>query len=299
MKLPIDLRAILSRLRATSAKRGAPPDATATARRMVVRRMDFAFDSESVPRHWLGDNMVATALANSLNLIFPAGERFFVRSVHHYMDQLEPQLRQRVREFFGQEGQHARSHERLFATLEAHGFDIEAFLQPYQRLAYERIEPRTSPKLRLAVTAALEHFTATFAEHALRTRLIERLAPPVMQELLLWHAAEEIEHKDVAFDVLQQIDDSYGLRIAGLMVATAVLAGFWVYGAVILLGQDPEFEPRRAVREYLEMLRNPQAGPKRMIGPFLSYLRPGFHPSDIANEELAVAYLEEIGRRAA
>ena len=57
-------------------------------------------------------------------------------------------------------------------------------------------------------------------------------ADPAMQQLLAWHAAEEIEHKAVAFDVLQQIDPSYALRIAGLVYATVMLGGFWLWGAI-------------------------------------------------------------------
>src|SRR6185436_14245080 len=73
-----------------------------------------------VPRYWFGDNVVATHIANGVNLLFPAGERFFVRSVNHYLGQIEdPLLREQIKGFFGQEGRHAREHERFFAALEA------------------------------------------------------------------------------------------------------------------------------------------------------------------------------------
>ena len=42
-----------------------------------------------IPRHWFGGNALATHLVNGVNLLFPAGERFFVRSVRHYLDKLE------------------------------------------------------------------------------------------------------------------------------------------------------------------------------------------------------------------
>ena len=59
-----------------------------------------------------------------------------------------------------------------------------------------------------------------------------------MQKLLAWHAAEEIEHKAVAFDVLQQVDPSYALRIAGLAHATILLSSFWVWSAMMLFRQE-------------------------------------------------------------
>ena len=65
--------------------------------------MNFEFSPAAIPRHWLADSMLSTALANSLNLIFPAGERFFIRSVKHYENELPEALQKRVKTFYGQE----------------------------------------------------------------------------------------------------------------------------------------------------------------------------------------------------
>src|SRR5262245_60695687 len=65
----------------------------------VPRRMDFPFD-ESIPRHWFAGNPVATHVINGLNLLFPAGERFFVRSVRHYVTRVyNPELREQIKGF--------------------------------------------------------------------------------------------------------------------------------------------------------------------------------------------------------
>ncbi len=118
-----------------------------------------------------------------------------------------------------------------------------------------------------------------------------------MAELLKWHAAEEIEHKDVAFDVLQAVDDSYALRVAGLLVAVAALWGFWTFITIELLRQDPEFEWGRFAREWLVRGVEGRGPTVTMPLAFLQYLAPDFHPSKIANDELALAYLDAIGRR--
>jgi hypothetical protein len=296
MRLSNHARELFDRLRHTGSTTLA--EAPDSGREPIVRRMDFPFDLDSVPRHWLGGSMVATALANALNLVFPDGERFFIRSVNHYITQIDdPRLRDRIKKFYGQEGQHAREHERLFQVLREQGFDIDAFLIPYRKLAYGVIAPNVPAKLRLSVTAALEHFTASFAEFALEDQLLREYAPAVMADLLLWHAAEEIEHKDVAYEVLQRVDDSYALRVAGLVVATIVLLGFWAQGIAVLLRQEPEFEWRAAVREYMQ-IRSRHAGlTSRMPKAFLQYLHPDFHPAKVDNDELALAYLQSIGRR--
>ncbi len=163
MKLSTQAQELFARLRSRAS---AEPSRSATAREPIVRRMDFPFSAAEIPRHWLGGSMVGTALANGLNLLFPDGERFFVRSVNHYLPDIEdPALRDRVKRFFGQEGQHAREHERLYEVLRAHGYDIDPILARYRHAAYEVLAPNVPAKLRLSVTAALEHFTASFAEH--------------------------------------------------------------------------------------------------------------------------------------
>jgi predicted metal-dependent hydrolase len=293
MKLSHQAQELFSRLRS----RASADESGSSPRDPVVRRMDFPFAEAGVPRHWLGNSMVGTALANGLNLVFPDGERFFVRSVNHFLPEIDdPELRERVKRFYGQEGQHAREHERFFEIMREQGFEIDSLLARYRHYAYEVLAPRIPPKLRLSITAALEHFTASFAVHALTSGMLEENAPPVMVALLKWHAAEEIEHKDVAYDVLMQVDDSYALRVAGLVAAVVALWGFWAYISIDLLRQEPEFELGKAAREWVGFVVTGTGPGMTMPLAFLSYLAPNFHPSHIANDELAREYLESIGR---
>lgn len=260
------------------------------------RRMGFPFADEDIPRHWFGANAVATHIANGLNLLFPLGERFFVRSVRHYQGEIDdPVLRQHVRGFFGQEGRHAHEHERFFEILRAQGYDVDTFLETYERIAYQLIERRLlTPPLRLATTAACEHFTAIMAENAFDDELLET-AHPVMRELLLWHAAEEIEHKSVAFDVLQRFHPSYALRMAGLAIATITLASFWVMAVRDLLRQDG-IDGREARRELARLRRDKPIGKRVFLRGIREYMRRDFHPWDNDNWARARSYLASVGR---
>lgn len=294
MSIALDARRLFARLRGPANE----PERSRSAL-PIVRKMafDFAGSQPAIPRHWLGGSVFGTHVANGLNLVFPAGERFFVRSVHHYLDQIEdPALRERVRRFYGQEGQHAKEHERFFAILREQGLDIDSFLRVYQKIGYELLEPRVPPELRLSITVALEHYTAVFAEHALRNDFLARNAPPVVSELLLWHACEEIEHKDVAFDVLAAVNPDYALRIAGLVAATGLLIGFWTYSTLTLLRQEPELSLARLAHEGQQAVAARQLGGQKMASAFLTYLAPDFHPSQMANDQLARDYLARIGR---
>lgn len=241
-----------------------------------------------VPKRWFAGSAAATQVANGVNLLFPAGERFFVRSVRHYLDQLDDeQLVAQVRGFFGQEGRHAQAHERFFDTLREQGYDVDAILKPYEELAYGRIEKATSPALRLAVTVALEHFTAILAEDGLVSGELKG-AHPVMRNLLEWHALEELEHKAVAFDVLRAVHPSYALRVTGMAVASIVLGGFWIQATRALLAQDG-MTLRDAARELGALRKAAEREGFHVSKPIFSrvflrgireYLRPSFHPND-------------------
>jgi predicted metal-dependent hydrolase len=265
---------------------------------ILPRKAHLPF-SPALPRYWMGGSRPLTHLVNGLNLLFPKGERFFIRSVRAFMDEARdnPALYEQLRGFMAQEVRHGIEHERFFEILQAQGFDLAPFLDRYERLAYHRIEPAASPRLRLATTAALEHFTAIFGDFALATGLPE--AHPELRDLLLWHAAEEIEHKCVAFDLLQIVDDRYALRAQGLAVAILVLAGFWTLATLELAEQDrrlppptrsddPTPEPPSAVARRLWR----QGVPQRLTRGFLDYLRPDFHPSQHDNLDAARRWLE-------
>jgi predicted metal-dependent hydrolase len=262
-----------------------------------ARKLPLDPGHDAIPRHWFAGSAVASHVANGVSLLFPAGERFFVRSVHHYLDVIaDDALRADVRGFFGQEGSHARAHERDFERLRGQGYQIDAFLAAYQRFSFDFLEQRCPPALNLAATAAAEHFTAIMAEGALERDVLAR-AHPEMRKLLLWHAAEEIEHKHVAFDVLRAVNPSYPLRLAGLALATVNLAAWWLVATAMLLRQDG-VSPLAARRE-LERLRAQTAEEpvfRRVFARGIrEYARRDFHPRDNDNYELAARYLRTAG----
>ncbi len=261
---------------------------------MTIQPRAPRFSFTEVPRRWFGGSSVGTHVINSVNLLFPAGERFFVRSVHHYLGQItDPKLCADVQGFFGQEGRHAQAHERYFEALEAQGYRFRTFLSIYEKLTYNLLETRISPALRLSITVALEHYTAILAENALRMHFLD-FAHPSLRSLLKWHAAEEIEHRAVAFDVLQAVAPSYALRMRGMAVATLALVGFWVAGAVVLLAQEGA-DWSRGDPQLVLLRRGHSIGRNVFWRGIKEYLRRDFHPSKHALDDLAAAYLADAG----
>jgi hypothetical protein len=259
---------------------------------IVPRKPDFPFEDAEIPRHWYSGNAVATHLANALNLVFPAGERFFIRSVKHYLPRIrDPKLAADARAFFAQEAMHGREHERFFAVLRAQGYQIDGFLRGYERVAYgllERVCPRA---LNLSCTVALEHLTATLAEAALGSDLLDQ-AHPTMAELLRWHAAEEIEHKAVAFDVLREVAPGRALRVAGLVCAVAGLVVAATIATVLLVRQDRSVTRAQVRRDWATIRgRDDQIGIGFLARAIREYVRRDFHPWHNDNRALAEGFL--------
>lgn len=264
----------------------------------VIRRPEIDFSG--LRRDWFGGNLLISLRADAMHMLFPSGERFFVRSVLHFRDQLDdPELVARVRAFAGQEAMHGKLHEAAFEVLDEQGFEYRSALERFEHLAWDVLEqlPLATPSLRLSVTAALEHLTAAYASRALVDGRIESMDKP-MADLLRWHSAEEIEHRDVAFDVFQSVDGRYWVRAAGMVIALAGLFVFWGRLFRHLAAQAEELTPERRRRERAEL--NQRGWNERFLVPLvLRYFKPGFHPSQEDLDGLAHEALAALGMTAA
>jgi predicted metal-dependent hydrolase len=245
-----------------------------------IRRMDFDF-GDDIPRWWFAGDRELTRSADAMHLLFPEGERFFIRSVKHYLRDIDdPQLKARVKGFIGQEVMHGREHEAAFALLERDGVEFRSFLDGTVAAHFRRLEARLSPLDRLAATCALEHLTATLGANAFDDPLIPR-AHPTMRALMQWHAVEEVEHKSVAFDVYRAVGGGYLRRVVAMVAAFSFFMVLWQRGTRHLLEGDGGCS-RADIRGLRRRVRAAGGDIVPLIRrAAVAYLRPGFHPDDV------------------
>ena len=259
----------------------------------TIRQPAFPFATADIPAHWFDGDRVLTRSADAMHLLFPSGERFFMRSVRPFVSKLDdPHLKARVRGFLGQEAMHGREHERAFELLARDGIEYQSFLEWSEGAGVRRIERWFSPLTCLAVTCALEHLTASMGARAFSDPRVQR-AHPVMRQLMLWHAAEEVEHKSVAFDVYRAVGGGYFRRIAGMVLGYALFMWTWSRAMQHLLAQDGGW--RR--QDIQELRKRARAEGVDLIGDLrraaTGYLRPHFHPDDQDDAHLAQSYFAE------
>ena len=211
---------------AASTSTGQTASQTTTPANVQIQPRNRSHDiAEALRGEWLADDVFLTAAFNGMSITFPAGEKFFIDAVRHYRDEItDPELQEHIRGFCGQEGFHRREHQRYNETLcEARGYDLQKLEGKLtKRLNWAR--KNLPPIQNLAITVAIEHFTAVLAELLLSSDSIMNEAEPSMRELWRWHAAEEMEHKSVAFDVFRAVGGSEELRIAVMRRATFFLS---------------------------------------------------------------------------
>lgn len=243
---------------------------------ITVRRPRF--DLSELPRWWVGGSRLGTWFGDAGHVFIPLGEQFFIDAVKEFRDRIDdPDLRREVASFIGQEAVHARAHRAVWGRLRAHGVPVDSYAVLIER-SRELLEPVVPVKLRLATTAALEHYTAAYGRAFLAEDLTAVVSPE-MAGLLAWHGAEELEHRCVAFDVLAEIDDDWRLRMAGLVLGTALLTVVPVAGVVRFAVADARrgriVAPHLPKPALLGMTARFLGGVGREVA---RYVRPGFHP---------------------
>lgn len=261
-----------------------------------VRRIRFAYPEGALRRHYVEGDLIMSHAVAVLSALFPSGEDYFIRSVRNFSDQVtDPVLRAQVKGFVGQEVTHGREHRELNRRLDEMGFPTHRIARNSKGmlLRYERWFP---PIVRLAHTAALEHYTAVLAETLLtKPEAQALLGDNEVRNILLWHALEESEHRAVAFDVFRTVGGSERRRRQGFRMATFGLLAVTVVGTALsmFLTDRASYNPVRLVRSLLRLRHNPflQADVRRRL---MDYRRDGFHPDDHPNDALIERWRVEL-----
>ncbi|QLC24932.1 metal-dependent hydrolase [Parasphingopyxis algicola] len=233
-------------------------------------------------RWWHSDSPEKTIFFDALSIMFPHGERFFMESVRNYAHVVDtPDLRADVRGFLHQEAMHTREHIEYNDRLNRLGYPAARL----ERAAKNRLDfarRRLGPHRQLAITCALEHFTAIIAYELLTNPAHLDGAEPRFKRIWQWHALEESEHRAVAFDVFRHSIGAgfraYLIRIRAMIVITILFNLFlWQHVVALMRTDGIARSPAAWARLFSFLFGRP--GILRRIGrPWAAYFRPRFHP---------------------
>ncbi|MEB3031851.1 metal-dependent hydrolase [[Mycobacterium] nativiensis] len=267
----------------------------------VIAARNVHFDWEGVPLHYLPGEPVATQFFNFMHLVLPEAERVMASTLAESLPYIDDErLHEEVVGFVGQEAMHASSHEGVRDHLERNGVPVQPVIDRMQflldgMLGDHGLTGRAKKEWlneRLAMFAAMEHFTAFIGQWFLDNDRIDDMHP-MMLDLIRWHGAEEVEHRSVVFDAFQYLDGSYARRLRAALFASGMLLALAVATAGYLVRHDPApGKSRHPVANFFRATwRGKLPGLTLFVTELPKYLAPGFHPSTMGSLDAALNYL--------
>lgn len=267
------------------------------------------FDWQNTPIQWIAGDPFTSHFYNALHLIFPPIEAWFCQVFKQALPLVtDEKLRQDVVGFMRQEAIHGGAHALVLEHFQAHGIDSTGYMVflrrlidralgdrilgiPAKRLGLERWWLNT----RIGIIAAGEHFTCMWGKFALEASNIESWnADPTMLDLFRWHAAEEVEHRTVAFDLYRHIAPAGFFHRLFLMAGVVpILVLHWTMAMRFLMKHDPDLARRPSMlREWPRAVRAGRLLSLRKIaGASWRFLLRGYDPRTEANTSLALDYI--------
>ncbi|MDH0031134.1 MULTISPECIES: metal-dependent hydrolase [unclassified Acinetobacter] len=267
-----------------------------------IRHLEFKFDGQNFYNNFYRNAELASAYVTAMSIFLTYGEELVIETARYHRDFVnDPILKQRVTALIGQEAIHSKVHNAFNdQTLANHQYPVR-FYRFLAENVFKYGFHRFPQPLKLSLMAGIEHFTAVFAEFAMKhdAEIWAKEIDDKTKGLWMWHFMEESEHKDVAYDVFQLISGNYTLRITGFFLASFTIMGLVFAGAVgipILRRPLNAISPRywKDVAYSLNVLWNPQNGVfGSTVGHVMEYLRLDFHP----NDHDTTAYLQDYKQK--
>jgi len=251
-----------------------------------VRNLSFDVD-HGARGLWNPDRPELSHTLNAFQLALPYLEPYFIDAVKEASARIDdPAARADALAFCEQESNHSRQHMRYTRMLR----ERYPRLREYEKAIQQSlVQSRQNDPLewRLAYTAGYEAITAQMARWMLRNASEWFPANEPFGALMAWHAAEEIEHRHVAFDALRAVSRSHRLRARGFFAALRKTYADMTPVVTYMLEVDGyagrlDSRARRLALRVLFVVE--------LLPAIVRYLSPGYHPSKDAEPTQAVAW---------
>lgn len=258
---------------------------------LTARRFTAPLPTDT-PRDWLPSSPAVAAALDTYGVLVPANEAFYMRTINASLPQIaDPALRKAAMAFIHQEAEHGVAHKRYWRTLDRQGYRFHGFERAVDRLTFRMVERIAPLSMRLSMMSCVEHINA-FMAHEFLSQQILADAHPEVRALLEWHFAEEIEHKQVPFDVLQAVAPNHAIRLIGLALTVPLFYSLITFGMLRFLAQNRRLWRSSTWSGLLHHL----GGGHHMLGRTLkhlwAYARPSFHPSHLDDAALAKTVID-------
>lgn len=251
--------------------------------RMTIRRVPFAYRPD-IALHWNAARPEFSQIVNAASLAMPYLEPYLIKTMRKVRPQItDPALIADLDLYCAQESTHYLKHRKFNETVAAHRPEAVAALEATLADDYEALGAKRSLRFNLAYAEGFESMALAIGHMLIEDR--EYLfggAEPAVASLILWHFVEEIEHKNVTFDVFKAYSGDYVWRLIGLFYATVHIMGRTRSGYKRLLKEDGlwfNLQSRLTLARLLVRIFG------KLLPRLARILHPSYHPRQVADPD--------------
>ena len=205
---------------------------------LAVRRVRFEWPDDFEPV-WTPRTPELAIAANSVSMLMPHAEPYVVATTRAALGEglvADPALASQAQAYLTQEAQHHAQHRRFNDLLIAR-YPGLATVDRGLAWMFAKLRKR-STRFGLAFAAGFETIAFVSARWVDKRMGLLRDAEPTAATMFLWHLAEEVEHKRVAFDVYQASGGGRVRYVWAMWIAALVLSIGSLVGSVTMLWSE-------------------------------------------------------------
>ena len=261
----------------------------------LIEKRIFTKRPSFMPNHWWQGNRFLNHFFNSLSLLLPVGEPFFVKSMKLHQKSIQCQsLKKNVALFIYQETRHHQEHDLWFNNfLKENGYSVNKFIYPFKTFM-ELGNSHLSPSFALALTVASEQLTTILSRLVLKNEAWLEGASFEFKKIWYYHALEELEHKSVAFDLYDEVKGPNWLRLYSFVQVCFVFCFFIIQLMACFLWVDKKNLSFKALSELGSFCRLLLSAVPSFLSSCYAYFKPSFHPNNEDDTELLNLYKKKV-----
>ena len=247
---------------------------------MIVRTIK---SPESFDVLWNKENPFINHYYTTYALLVPESENFILRSSSHFFKKSKNQ--EDLKKCFAQEGNHSKVHAQFAKKFKEKNYNFDRFLSLYKKLSYDFPEANLPLKANLIGAAASEQMNTAISVASLNSPKVMEGQGEVFQ-MLKWHFLEEIEHREVIFNLMKENKVNYLLRVY-LMFNFFIGFCIWLpLGAFILGWQDGSL---KKIKFWTQGFTHSLIMATSFLASALRFCKPYYNPK---SEKLPLGYGE-------
>lgn len=261
---------------------------TVASKTLQVRRVPFTFSLDNAG-HWNRAKPEFSHIVNSASLAMPYLEPYLIRSMREARPEIQDtELQRDLDLYIGQEATHFRQHKAFNKTLSLAGYESVQSLEKVLEADYQNLGQQRSLRFNLAYAEGFESMALAIGHMLIEDRhYLFGNSDTEVASLILWHFVEEIEHKNVAFDVFEHIYGGYFSRIGGLLYATGHIFLRTGQGYRALLKEDGLWQDSASRWQLTKILLRIFG---KLLPKWLRIFLPWYHPRKIPDPDWGRAW---------